>query len=169
MSRSRMGGSPPSTNLILQLPQHGDSFSIATTARAPFVRQPNLVGESGEFRYSRALFRGVGLFVKTCVQQVKPSRHDASLPKFVLDELPRQQIVLRRLELLCRYDFHQQVVFVKRNRTRVSRKAFVLSLPFGMARAAFHSGVARICQSSAHDGVLRLTAKLKLFRNRRRS
>ena len=61
MSRSRMGGSPPSTNLILQLPQHGDSFSIATTARAPFVRQPNLVGESGEFRYSRALFRGVGI------------------------------------------------------------------------------------------------------------
>lgn len=168
-----MGGSPPSTNLILQLPQHGDSFSIATTARAPFVRQPNLVGESGEFRYSRALFRGVGLFVKTCVQQVKPSRHDASLPKFVLDELPRQQIVLRRLELLCRYDFHQQVVFVKRNRTRVSRKAFVLPLPFGMARAAFHSvcgtHLQNTIQSSAHDGVLRLTAKLKLFRNRRRS
>ena len=150
VSRSRMGGSPPSTNLILQLPQHGDSFSIATTARAPFVRQPNLVGESGEFRYSRALFRGVGLFVKTCVQQVKPSHHDASLPKFVLDELPRQQIVLRRLELLCRYDFHQQVVFVKRNRTRVSRKAFVLSLPFGMARAAFHSGVARICRTRSN-------------------
>ena len=139
-----------STNLILQLPQHGGSFSIATTARAPFVRQLNLVGESGEFRYSRALFRGVGLFVKTCVQQVKPSRHDASLPKFVLDELPRQQIVLRRLELLCRYDFHQQVVFVKRNRTRVSRKAFVLSLPFGMARAAFHSGVARICRTRSN-------------------
>ena len=90
------------------------------------------------------------LFVKTCVQQVKPSRHDASLPKFVLDELPRQQIVLRRLELLCRYDFHQQVVFVKRNRTRVSRKAFVLSLPFGMARAAFHSGVARICRTRSN-------------------
>lgn len=164
-----MGGSPPSTNLILQLPQHGDSFSIATTARAPFVRQPNLVGESGEFRYSRALFRGVGLFVKTCVQQVKPSRHDASLPKFVLDELPRQQIVLRRLELLCRYDFHQQVVFVKRNRTRGFCPFPALrhgSCGFPL-RCGTH--LQNTIQSSAHDGVLRLTAKLKLFRNRRRS
>ena len=32
----------------------------------------------------------------------------AALPKFVLDKLARQQIVLRGLELLWRYDFHQQ-------------------------------------------------------------
>ena len=32
----------------------------------------------------------------------------AALPKFVLDNLTRQQIVLRGLDLLWRYDFYQQ-------------------------------------------------------------
>ena len=31
----------------------------------------------------------------------------AALPKFVLDKLTRQQIVLRGLDLLWRYDFNQ--------------------------------------------------------------
>ena len=67
-------------------------------------------------------FRGVGLFFKICVQQIQTSRRiavdpsivviftqsRAALPKFVLDKLARQQIVLRGLELLWRYDFHQQ-------------------------------------------------------------
>ena len=67
-------------------------------------------------------FRGVGLFLKIGVQQIQTSRRiavdptvvviftksHAALPKFVLDKLPRQQIVLRGLELLWRYDFHQQ-------------------------------------------------------------
>ena len=62
------------------------------------------------------------LFFKICVQQIQTSRRiavdpaivvlvaqsHAALPKFVLDKLPRQQIVLRGLELLWRYDFHQQ-------------------------------------------------------------
>ena len=67
-------------------------------------------------------FRGVGLFLKIGVQQIQTSRRiavdptvvviftksHAALPKFVLDKLPRQQIVLRGLDLLWRYDFYQQ-------------------------------------------------------------
>jgi len=67
-------------------------------------------------------FRGVGLFLKSGVQQIQTSRRIAvdptvvviftqsyaALPKFVLDKLTRQQIVLRGLELLWRYDFYQQ-------------------------------------------------------------
>ena len=62
------------------------------------------------------------LFFKICVQQIQTSRRIAvdpaivvivaqsyaALPKFVLDKRVRQQIVLRGLELLWRYDFHQQ-------------------------------------------------------------
>ena len=62
------------------------------------------------------------LFFKICVQQIQTSRRIAvdpaivvivaqsyaALPKFVLDKLPRQQIVLRGLDLLWRYDFYQQ-------------------------------------------------------------
>ena len=61
-------------------------------------------------------FRGVDLFFKICVQQIQTSRRIAvdpaivvivaqsyaALPKFVLDKLARQQIVLRGLELLWR-------------------------------------------------------------------
>ena len=67
-------------------------------------------------------FRSVGLIFKICVQQVQTSRRiavdpsivviftqsRAALPKFVLDKRVRQQIVLRGLEFLWRYDFHQQ-------------------------------------------------------------
>ena len=62
------------------------------------------------------------LFLKIGVQQIQTSRRiavdptvvviftksHAALPKFVLDKLPRQQIVLRGLDLLWRYDFYQQ-------------------------------------------------------------
>ena len=62
------------------------------------------------------------LFFKICVQQIQTSRRIAvdpaivvivaqsyaALPKFVLDKLTRQQIVLRGLDLLWRYDFYQQ-------------------------------------------------------------
>ena len=62
------------------------------------------------------------LFFKICVQQIQTSRRiavdpafviiftqsHAALPKFVLDNLTRQQIVLRGLDLLWRYDFYQQ-------------------------------------------------------------
>ena len=67
-------------------------------------------------------FRVVGLLIKVCIQQVHAGRciavdpafviiftqSHAALPKFVLDKLPRQQIVLRGLDLLWRYDFYQQ-------------------------------------------------------------
>ena len=67
-------------------------------------------------------FRGVGLFLKIGVQEIQTSHRIAvdptvvviftqsyaALPKFVLDKLTRQQIVLRGLDLLWRYDFYQQ-------------------------------------------------------------
>ena len=61
------------------------------------------------------------LFLKIGVQQIQTSHRIAvdptvvviftqsyaALPKFVLDKLTRQQIVLRGLDLLWRYDFYQ--------------------------------------------------------------
>ena len=67
-------------------------------------------------------FRVVGLIFNIGVQQVQTSsriavdpaivdiftQSHAALPKFVLDKLTRQQIVLRGLECLWRNDLHQQ-------------------------------------------------------------